>query len=109
MAKYRVNDITPTDDGSADVTYDISALDDQNQPLPNRRIFVRVPADEVAAAEAEATVAAKNAAHKALLVQYAPDHWSSAELDDDVINNLAAKEASDQVQARLTFPLSFSL
>ena len=108
MSKYRVNDINPTNDGSGDVTYDISALDDADEPLPNRRVFIRVPAAEVAAAEAEPTVTAKNAAHKALLVQYAPDGWSSADIDEDVTNNLAAKEASDLVNARFSFPVTIS-
>lgn len=109
MAKYRVNDINPTLDGTADVTYDITALDDETRPMPDKRVFIRVPADEVAAAEALPTDPERNAAHKALLIQYAPGGWSSADLDTEIINNLAAKEASDQVNERLTFPLTYTL
>lgn len=109
MSKYRVNDINPTLDGTAHVTYDISALDDAGRPLAYRRVFIRVPADDVAAAEAQSTNAQRNAAHKALLEQYAPEGWAGGELDTYVINNLAAAEASDQVNNRLSFPLTINI
>lgn len=109
MSQYRVNAIVPTMDGSADVSYDVSALDDGGAVLPDRRIFIRVPADDVAAAEAEPTNAERNAAHKALLLANAPSGWGSADLDTTSINNLAAQEAADQVNTRLGFPVTFSL
>lgn len=110
MAKYRVNAIRASNDGTADVIYDISALDASGRPfVPDKRVFIRVPADDVAAAEAQPTNAKRNAAHKALLVEYAPDGWAGADLDTEIINNLAAQEASDQVNDRLSFPLVFSI
>ena len=109
MATYRVNDIRPTNDGSSDVTYDVSPVDASGNPLPLRCVYIRVPAADVAAAEAEPTNAAKNAAHKALLIANAPDGWGSSDLDEDITNNLAAQEAADLVNARLNFPVTISL
>ena len=109
MSKYRVNAIRPTSDGSAQVIYDVDAIDTNNVPLPHRRTFIRVPAVSVAAAEALPTNSQRNQAHKALLIEHAPEGWGADHLDTIVINNLAAKEASDVVNDRLSFPQTFNL
>jgi hypothetical protein len=107
--KYRLDIVDAPNDGSGLVRYSIWALDAANNIIPGKHADFMIPVAEVAAAEALGTTALKNAAQKALLIQYAPPGWADAELSTTVTANAAATAAAATINARLTLPVSFTL
>ena len=108
MAKYRLDNVDARTDGSGMVRFDVWALDTNGAVIPSRHKDVMVPSTVVAAAMAK-TGAARTAAMKDALLEYAGPGWEDAQLDAEAIVNAQTTAASDAVNAWLTLPQEFAL
>jgi len=108
MAKYRLASVDAVTDGSGMVRFDVWALDADGVIIPSRHKDVMLPTAELSVAM-QLTGAARVAAVKNLLVQYAGSGWDSAGLDAEVLTNLQAANVADAVNGWLELPVEFSL
>lgn len=108
MAKYRCDSVDAMTDGTGLVRFDIWALDTDGVIIPSKHKDVMLPQDELAAA-LQLTGAARVAAVKDLLTQYAGPGWDNDGLDAEATVNAQASDAADAVNDWLTLPVEFTL
>ena len=107
MAKYRIDSTNPTDDGSGNLAWHMSALADDGTVLPRMETVILTPCNEVQAALNDPNPAA---ALRALLGEYAPESWLPEALDAMVAANAAALGVKDGLDGLITsYPYEFQV
>ena len=120
MAKYRLNFVEATLDGSGMVAHDMWGVEDDGTIVPGRHATVLIPqADvDVVLAMPDGTPTqkqAKNAAYKDMIRANAPDGWDENDLENIVAANTAASVSADGTDEYITetlgatYPVDFQL
>jgi len=91
MAKWRLDQTEPRNDGSNTIAFEIWALDDSNEPVPGRHTTVNIDADAIQTALDLPTNPERNTAIKALIAAQLDDAtWSNEALDEVILANANA-------------------
>lgn len=107
MAKYRIDATCETVDGSGNLAWVITALDDADQVISGMTTTVLTPFDEVQIALDDPN---PGEALLELLGAYAPPGWLPTALDDRVAANADAKTAKDNIDALIPeYPYEFEV
>lgn len=85
MAKYRIDQTQPRDDGTGNIAWEVWALDDNDFVIPGKHAWILTPYDETQEALDGPNIPEKI---KTLLKKYFPaTGWTNDELDEIVANN----------------------
>ena len=107
MAKYRIDKTIPTNDGSGNLAWHLSALGDDGTVLPRMTTIILTPFAEVQAAIDDPN---PSAALKALLALYAPAAWLPAAIDAKVVANVASLGTKEELDNIITaYPYTFDV
>ena len=107
MAKYRINTTVPTVDGSGNLEWRMSALDDNGEVVPRMETKIFTPYAETQAALDDPNPAA---ALKALLALYAPENFLPGALDAMITANVASLGTKEELDNIITaYPYAFDV
>lgn len=107
MAKYRIDSTNQTADGSGNLEWHMTALDNDGTVLQDMTTVILTPADEVETALADPNPAG---ALLALLGANAPEEWLPAALDARVAANAAALGAKEDLNQLIkSYPHEFDV
>jgi len=110
MAKYSIESVEPTRDGSGNIAWSVWARDDDGLVIPGRHKTVLTPYDETQDAISGAGVLDKV---KTLLLKYAGPGWDNVTLDGMTAENLNAVTVDADIDALVEasggYPFEFDL
>ena len=96
MAKYSIEAVEPTKDGSGNIAWDVWALDDDDLVIPGRHKTILTPYAEAQDAITGGGVLDKV---KTLLLKYAGPAWDNVTLDGMTAENLNAVTVDAAIDA----------
>ena len=115
MAKWRLDQTEPRNDGSGSVAFDIWGLDDNDNPIPGRHTTVLLDADDIQAALDLPTNQQTNQQMKELIAAQLNDaEWSNEALDQIVLDNENAATVDGNLDIYIDseiggYPVTFTL
>ena len=110
MAKYSIESVEPSKDGTGNIMWSVWALDDDGLKIPNRHKTILTPYDEAQDAITGGDILGKV---KTLLLSYAGPGWDNVTLDGMTAENLNAVTVDAEIDAVVAnaggYPFEFDL